>query len=269
MQPGRERRRVPTRSRRPRAVRSTRAAPLRECPTPRWSPPVCRTPSLPSARSECRRGRRLRARGRAGRRRGPGGTRRTGAPGSAGRRATPGRQIAGRDKAADIVAWSPSLPMMTTSNDMLCAQRGRGLDQDVESLLRTSRPTPRIRKRSRACRRPARPCEQRAEVGVQPVIEAVDLGARRHVAQHPPVGPRAGDGEASRLELAAQHAFGIRRVGVDVLGVAGERERQPGDLRREPGDCRGAVRVVRVQVPHGRACRAGDRRVRRRAGTRG
>ena len=53
-------------------------------------------------------------------------------------------------------------------------------------------------------------------------------------------------------ELAPQQPGRVERLRVDVLGVAGERERKPRDRRGEPGDGRRAVREVRVQMANGR-----------------
>ena len=64
------------------------------------------------------------------------------------------------------------------------------------------------------------------------------------------VGLGAGHDERGGVHLAPQQAGRVELLGVDVLRVAGERERQAGDRRGQPGDGRRAVREVRVQPGH-------------------
>ena len=91
--------------------------------------------------------------------------------------------------------------------------------------------------------------EQSREVVVQPVIDPMHGGLRRDALEVTAICLGAGDREPRGEQLSPQQAGGIEALQVDVLGVAGERERQARDQRGEPRNGRAAMREVRVQMP--------------------
>ena len=160
-----------------------------------------------------------------------------------------------------VPASGPSSPAMTSSSVDAAVGAGSATASTRTSkpFFGTSRPTATTRSRSGGSVRGAgsasapgpRSRAAAGEVGVQAVVDEVHVRASAPAAAGAsllaPVQVTTNDGGA---HLAAQQAGRVQRLPVDVLGVAGERERQPGELGRQPGHGRGAVREVGVQVPH-------------------
>ncbi len=133
----------------------------------------------------------------------------------------------------------------------LLAQSGARIDERVEALLRHQpadaedpQPGPATAVLHRAGR-------ERSEVRAQAVVDDVDPGGGAERAQVPSVGFGARDHERRRGGLASQEPGRVEVLPVEVLGVAGEREGEPGDRRRQPRDGGRAVSEVGVQVGDG------------------
>ena len=134
--------------------------------------------------------------------------------------------------------------------DPASLEQGAGVDQDVEPLLLHQPADPEQPQAAVGRAGGSARIEQEREVGVEAVVDAVDVRLRGDAPQVAAVRLGAGDREAGGQQLAAQQPRRVQPLGVDVLRVPGERERQAGDHRREPRHRRAAVREVGVQVAH-------------------
>ncbi len=115
---------------------------------------------------------------------------------------------------------------------------------------RTSRPTPSSR--SDPFREPVRGARSasRARSSFSPWYTRWTARLRGDGAQV--LGARAVQVTAKRAACSfrRKQAGRVQLLAVDVLGVGGEREREPGDHRGEPRNGRRPMRVVRVQMSH-------------------
>ena len=124
-------------------------------------------------------------------------------------------------------AARPSSPAITSSASTPPSRsRASASTSTSKPFLSTIRPTLDDAEAGRGGdRRPGR--DEAGEVGVQPVVHEVDRRGRAERPQVVDVGAGARDGERRRPQLAGQQTGRVERRAVDVLGVAGERERTP------------------------------------------
>ncbi len=162
--------------------------------------------------------------------------------------------------ARDLLAESPARDRPTRRRSRPSTSTPRSIEQRDRST-RMSKPFLSTRRPTLMMRSPSgridgrRILEQSGEVGVQPVVHHVHRTTRCDRLEMLRLASVQVTTNLAALHLAGQQAVRVLIGLVDVLGVAGERERQIEDVRRPPGDRGRAMREVGVDVGDGRTMR--------------